>query len=115
LARERILTPTAYFISIGKAVSNKNITDPYRYLTKKNCYLLWMKYETKKVRKKGQKRCNRYGYIASFKNCPLEHSAKVTTDLITLCHSEGVKRLKNLSIFAGFFTFAQNDIRENTN
>ena len=30
----------------------------------------------KKVRKKGQKRCNRYGYIASFKNCPLEHSAK---------------------------------------
>ena len=43
---------------------------------KKNYYHLWTKYEMKKVRKKGQKRCNRYGYIASFKNCPLEHSAK---------------------------------------
>ena len=32
----------------------------------------------KKVRKKGQKRCNRYGYIASFKNCPLEHSEKAS-------------------------------------
>lgn len=33
LTKERILTPTAYFMSIGKAVSNKNITDPYRWVT----------------------------------------------------------------------------------
>lgn len=40
--------------------------------------------EMKKVRKKGQKRCNRYGYIASFKNCPLEHSAKAKSFLLNL-------------------------------
>lgn len=33
LTREHILTPTAYFMSIGKAVANKNITDPYRWVT----------------------------------------------------------------------------------
>lgn len=33
LTREHILTPTAYFMSIGKAVSNKNIIDPYRWVT----------------------------------------------------------------------------------
>ena len=33
LTKERILTPTAYFMSIGKAVANKNITDPYKWVT----------------------------------------------------------------------------------
>ncbi|MBQ3553660.1 MAG: recombinase family protein [Clostridia bacterium] len=33
LTREHILTPTAYFMSIGKAVSNKNITDQYKWVT----------------------------------------------------------------------------------
>ncbi len=33
LTREKILIPTAYWISMGKAVSNKNITDPYRWVT----------------------------------------------------------------------------------
>ena len=33
LRAEKILTPTAYFMSIGKAVSNKNITDSYRWIT----------------------------------------------------------------------------------
>ena len=42
-------------------------------------------------------------------------SPQVNTDLIAPCHSEGAKQLKNLSIFAGFFAFAQNDNRENTN
>ena len=33
LTKEKILIPTAYWISMGKAVSNKNITDPYRWVT----------------------------------------------------------------------------------
>ena len=33
LTKERILTPTAYSMSLGKAVSNKNITDPYKWVT----------------------------------------------------------------------------------
>ncbi len=33
LTKEQILTPTAYFMSIGKPVSNKNITDNYRWVT----------------------------------------------------------------------------------
>ena len=33
LTKEKILIPTAYWISMGKAVSNKNITDPYRWAT----------------------------------------------------------------------------------
>ena len=33
LTKERILTPTAYSMSLGKAVSNKNITEPYKWVT----------------------------------------------------------------------------------
>ena len=33
LEKEKILTPTAYFKSVGRAFANKNATDPYRWVT----------------------------------------------------------------------------------
>ena len=59
----------------------------------------------KKVRKKGQKRCNRYGYIASFKNCPLEHSANALSFFTCTHCAYGWRRRRDSNPRAGFPTY----------